>query len=88
MARIVGIWGIGGIAAAALALTPSPAQAKTFLPTPRDVHRRVVHDVRRVLEIPRTIHSAHVNAFRSFYRGNTYYAPHHHYHATYRYPTS
>src|SRR4029453_17844302 len=65
---------------------PTSAQAMSFPPSPRDVHKRVVHDVRRVLEVPRTIHRGHVGAFRSFYRGNTYYAPHHHYHAVYRYP--
>src|SRR5262245_13380853 len=85
MARTAGVTAFA--AAAAIMMTPSPAQARSFLPSPRDVHNRVVHDVRRVLEVPRAIHAAHVDAFRSFYRGNTYYAPHHHYHAVYRYPT-
>src|SRR5262245_29680143 len=76
-----------GFAAAAFVMMPSRAQAMSFPPSPRDVHNRVVHDVRRILEVPRAIHRAHVDAFRAFYHGSTYYAPHHHYHAVYRYPT-
>jgi hypothetical protein len=83
MARVLGI---AGIAAAALAMTPSPAQALPFPPSPRDIHNRVVHDVRRLLEVPRTIHRAHVNSFRSFSRGTSYYAPHRHHHAVYHFP--
>jgi hypothetical protein len=78
--------GITSLAAAALLMAPSPAQALPFPPSPRDVHNRIVHDVRHVLELPRAIHRAHVDAFRSFYRGQAYYGPHHHYHAVYRYP--
>ena len=82
------VLGIGGLAAATLAMTPSPAQAG--LPSPIDihkrVHKRVVKDVRRVLEVPRKIHHSHVNAFKSFYHGRSYYGPHKHHHAVYRYP--
>lgn len=74
------------VAVATFVSLPSPAQALPFPPSPRDVHRRVAHDVRRVLELPRAIHHAHVDAFRSFYRGRVYFPAHHHYHAVYNYP--
>src|SRR5262249_8583681 len=84
MARTAGLTAFA--AASAFVMTPPPARALPFPPSPRDVHNRVVHDVRKVLEIPRSIHQAHVDAFRAFYRGNVFYGPHHHYHAVYRYP--
>jgi hypothetical protein len=86
--RLAHVARAAGFAVAAFLMTPSPAQAFPFPPSPSDVHRRVEHDVRRLLEIPRAIHRAHVDAFRSFSGGRVYYGPHHHYHSVYNFPVS
>lgn len=80
MARALGVT---GVAAAAFLMTPSPAQALPFPPSPRDIHNRVVHDVRHALEVPRAIHQAHVDAIHSVVHGTSGYAPRPYYHAAY-----
>jgi len=84
--RLARIVRVSGIDAAAIVLAPSSEQAGSSALSARDVHKRVVKDVRRVIEAPRYLHRAHVSAYRSFYHGRSYYSPHHHYHAVYRYP--
>jgi hypothetical protein len=44
------------------------------------------HQSYRFTEVPRRMHGHYRSDFRYAYAGRTYYGPHHHYHAMYRYP--
>jgi hypothetical protein len=76
------------VAAAALA-APGPARAD-FLPNPLELHREIHHEVRGLLRdlahVPLVLHHEHVRHLEAFLGGRSYYAPHRHYHASYRFP--
>ena len=67
-----------------LAAAAPPALA--FPPSPREVHERMRHDLKRFFDLPRQIHEAHRAAFGALFGGRMFYGPHHHYHAIYRFP--
>jgi len=73
--------------AGALMLAP---KSEAGIPSPWEVHKRIHKHVERrveqLIDLPRRIHRDHVRAFRSFFSGRSYYAPHHHFHAVYRFP--
>jgi hypothetical protein len=75
-----------GAATISLAGLSPAALAFPFPPSPREVHEKILHDLRDAIELPRHILSEQREMFRSFTSERNYYAPHHHYHMIYSLP--